>query len=1363
MDNIIKAVETVEFDGSTAIYGGYVTLKGCFGFQKKFISLITETKLFLMSPKGNKIRHSFNLMDIESIIFGPQTIHIEVDQMFFSFLSKEVYDFSRNMIYALQHLLTTNELNIIKNNIIDKNDSNSPLVSIPSAYGSFCRMMTLSQNPHFKISQKDTEKLKFVLLCRRKEIDFSSFDDPEAIAQIFVKILPLCDFVKHITINKMNQNAFLILQPLIGEKNSLEALTIDIGQTLDISSSFEDFIRVLRDNSNSILQYLSFKDIKFTTTHLQIIQDCIHSRSINSLEFRNCIKETDFPFLYNDFLPTLEITSLSLDDTPNIDINSLLPNIQNIQTLSLTNCGIYINEFLLKLSEYKDHKLTNLILSKNYIQHTKEIIKIPREFISFTANEIEFQNNSFVWLLNLLLKNMKNGSHLSICSSTADESEWESVNLFLQRVNAIQLKSLKWDGNRISNGFITFLFNQHQIEELSLSGCFHQEESKEYIYQLGEFFRNNKNLKEFTCKRFNKISLTFLTKSMIDALTGSYIEIIDISNNYGGEDCYESLFKLLERNTKPIKALVYDGVHPSSKENLLEFIQKVEKNNFQKVTSFPLHDLEFLYQTNRIDHETIRNIIDKCLIPLEDDYIHPFSVFYYEKFHLSNFISQFETRQKTCLFHKIQQNNNSKLFLQHENETTNHNLNENIDRQRSKSFGSKFGTYKKENESKNSKQATTSLFCLSDDEKENIPDKTRNKPSIYSTLYANNKTGVDSKYLESSKFSSFLSPSPQPSQFISKTNNNFSSSPIGERKLQAERPPPIDISFLGFSSYVTQDQENKKINQFNDNHPKNNRNNGEHNKRNVQEKKYNQKEKEYKQKLNDKPANRNRKIVKKVKRGNQEIKPKTVSPSQIGTKTKKNIKANATSFIAPKAKMDDTLSDESDEHEKPTVHQKSKLITRKANINKENHETLIPNHQVKPSIEKKRPLKKESPQNPKENNKTLNRSISPPKQRKRLNKSQNDENVENTKRRPSRSPSPLQVQKIIHKNQNNVPNNNKDPRMKVKSSPPNMNRENINTSQDSQKSYLISPRAVNNDQQNKVKRTLKRRSKVVSVSSSDSSQVVSLDDLTGSMITNNNNYNNNDARNNIRNSEQLEMNPNENRKNNQRKRTKNIRRKAGTTRNSTQPNNPKRRTLRQKSLHEFIDSDVEHHENLQYDVSQQHNKKAVRKIIRRNSPKTQTLNQNQTQTQKNKSPERENEFHSRTINRNTNQPNNQKITRKTRKPTKRFNSVKPAHNQQPNKNNSLTGYGDDLKDIKEREIPQKRKMKKIPNKKVEFIESDSNSESSPPQFPVEQLHLNSNSKLSSEARKKIKRYIIFTSDSMIASSYDDIISDESES
>ena len=874
MDFVANATKQIESEGSFVLYGGYLNIKKCFGIKKKLISIITEKNLFLFSSDSSKILHAFDILDIEHITFGPRAIYIEILKANFTLIPDEIDEFTAKLSFVLEHLLASNELDMITNN----NNSLVQLVSKPSSFGAFCRFLTCIQKNEYPLSNADLEKLKYALICRRSRIDFSSFNNPVNALKLFLKVAPLCNSFNYICVHQTPENdIFSILnQNFFKEINYIKILSINSEK----SSSFSDFIRNLKDDEQTKLKGISFTKSKFDNNDLQQLSDCIVAKSLTSLELNDAVQADSIPYMINVFLPSLQnkssLNSLSINNIPSIKIKNLLDSTINIRVLSVVNCGLYINDFFSYLSAMPNHKVTSLNLSKNYLRPTQEIFSIHNSIHTVIIDDTIFRDSSFVWLLNFLLRNLKDESSLSICGAEASDAEWKAVDLFLKRTSsAHHLKSLKWDGNELSDGFFVFLNQQgSNLEELSLSGCFN---NNHFIDSLAKFLRNAKHLTKFICKRYKQKQLGKLTKEISYALKYSKsLKYIDISNSFGGDECYEKLYYLLE--TLPnLEILVYDGLKPQSKDKIKEFITKVSRNDYETVASFPLHDIEYLHQEHLLTSEEIFNLLELSVIKCNDDYMRPFSVFYDE-------------HQATSLFADIL--NTNKLDMIHAEKL-------HFKKQRIASIDDSLSA------KRNSSSMISDNISLSNNENEN-PNKNKIifplNLSPYNKLFLSDKTSTIC--LSNNESDDDETPRTLPS------STHLSASPVdiepaliqtfsGERKLQIERPPPIDVSFIEHVVYESNhydESHEDSVHQKPD--KKRSIRNLKNNNLNGNKSKTHSPSQIQKQKGNSKKIS-SKKLIKKAakKKGNQSI-------NQVNSNTKKSIEPVESNHIINEVKQE---------------------------------------------------------------------------------------------------------------------------------------------------------------------------------------------------------------------------------------------------------------------------------------------------------------------------------------------------------------------------------------------------------------------------------------------------------------------------
>ncbi|OHT08002.1 hypothetical protein TRFO_23714 [Tritrichomonas foetus] len=623
------AISRVENVGETVIFSQKIKTSGFFAFRKKFIFILTERRVLCFNNRA-KLKGKYSLLDINEVLFTKKGVELKFDHSTLSFDldEKDKTKLKEGLKFVLQHIMTAAEISALN---LDSSDNR--LSCIPSEYGAFCRLDEFVNRPGFKISPIDEQKLRFYIICNRSMIDFSVFKDPEGVAKLFFRVLPLCTAMKHVSCSDfVDHDTFRVLQSFSREHSYIESISIDC----EVTSNFEFFIQDIRDNSQSKVVDLTFKNSKFNRIHLDSLQQCVNSRNIKALGFCNAIEESEFPFFISEFLPPLEnesLVSLTLDGTKSINIKTLMPSIKTIQILSLVDCNLEIDVVLNEIYETSSNNKINVInLSKNKFSNNlskKFNCKLSSQILSILVNDVIFPENTLLPFLKLIFTTIHQNATVSIVHIEAADKDFEGLDHFFQNLEGfMSLKSLNWDFNPITPNFIQFLIKQENLTTLSISGCFSPNDS-ECFKEFCEYLAHNSSLYTLICRKYGQSVLGELTPQLLLAAVSSNLKTLDITDSNGGIECFNAMKNLLTNGV--VECLVYDGLKPENTGAFLDFINFVASNkDYNYRTSFPLHDIELLFNLGKIDVHGIDDLMTMNMIRTEEDYIRPFSVFFYE-------------------------------------------------------------------------------------------------------------------------------------------------------------------------------------------------------------------------------------------------------------------------------------------------------------------------------------------------------------------------------------------------------------------------------------------------------------------------------------------------------------------------------------------------------------------------------------------------------------------------------------------------------------------------------------------------------------------------------------------------------------
>lgn len=647
-DKIDSAIKMVKEENETAIYADeYVFVKKF--FNRKRIIILTERHLFYFSKKEGNLKR-YNVHNLNGITIDDKQIildlkyHKELKILVTKETEESQGKFIKALISVVQHISSDKEIEKIKFNSAEKT------VSLPSFYGSFCRFELSIEGFYFQPNELDEVKIRFFLLFHRKFADFSSFVDEEKGSKFFFEFLPLCPSTKLIKIKQFssNDNIYHFLNNYINNISNIENISIDGGvNNANDNAAFSNF---LKSNLNSNLVGLSFSNSKMTNEHLSVLQDFIVTKKIQAIEFHNSFEnEAVMELFVSSFLPSIspcqDFRSLFLENVENVDFDELYKNLpQQVKALSIVNSDASVNQ-IFKTIKTNSKNITVLNLSFNPISTYQNFSRkdfefyIPDFLTVLQLDFVTFPFGSLIPFLRLLFTEIRNDSEISIAHIIASDSDLCKLDgMFKDLVDDIQskkielknIKSLKWDLNPISPHFITYLSMQSKLSSLSISGCYSPNDKLGFD-DFCEFISKSTSIEKLICRRFDQLSLESLTPQLISAVLSSNISFLDISSSCGGSICYQSLKELISKNENQfIKCLIYDGLEPSNKDDLIDFLQFVKQKGCSTKCSFPIHDIEYLYKQRKIIFSDVSEMISLCQLETKNDYIRPFMVFFKE-------------------------------------------------------------------------------------------------------------------------------------------------------------------------------------------------------------------------------------------------------------------------------------------------------------------------------------------------------------------------------------------------------------------------------------------------------------------------------------------------------------------------------------------------------------------------------------------------------------------------------------------------------------------------------------------------------------------------------------------------------------
>ncbi|EAY16374.1 Leucine Rich Repeat family protein [Trichomonas vaginalis G3] len=607
MDVILDSVTKSSISmGHTPIFTAICKENSSSILKKNSIIIVTDYGLDIYSAAKGNLRTTLSWIAISKVGIKNNDISLKFSSKSVS-ISTELYasKLFGAIVHCLQQLLSSFEIQLLQ---IDK--FNVPKAK-HSGYGALLRFSELARSNGKLISPESLEKLKNVLMISKKEVDLSILGDLPTTFPIFLGTLPLISTIQSLNIPQIPM--FPTYQVLSDYAASIARLNyVDIaGQ---VSELFKLFLTKLSNMQNSKLLGLSFTNSDFTVEYLSLLSNFISTQKISAIGFHNAIIYDAMPHFYSNFFTSTmvdSLTVLNLDNTKNLDIQKLFPSLKNIYILSLENCNLYIDKVFSQMEISGFRNIRALNISNNLCEHLPTTaISLPQTLISIVANNIRWNDLCLLNMLKIVFSKRRNNTKLSLSYANASPDEWQRVWQFFSTCNYDNLISFTWDGNPVNVSLFSFLLINQQLEFLSMSDIFSQNEPNT-VTIFSRYLEKTESLKFLILKGGNQKYLGRLIGAItrVTNLRKSLIHL-DISNNKIGDIGLDQIKPLYTQKTE-LKMINFDGSSPTSKDSMLNILYLAAQNLEQTHTSFPIKDMNMMKDTSMISNEIYNTMLTK--------------------------------------------------------------------------------------------------------------------------------------------------------------------------------------------------------------------------------------------------------------------------------------------------------------------------------------------------------------------------------------------------------------------------------------------------------------------------------------------------------------------------------------------------------------------------------------------------------------------------------------------------------------------------------------------------------------------------------------------------------------------------------
>ncbi|EAX85972.1 Leucine Rich Repeat family protein [Trichomonas vaginalis G3] len=573
----------------------------------------TQTDRFLAIYEGkvliyslfHKVVKTFYINTLNQADFNKKGIFLTFDTTNFSFQTESEEDFKSKFRKIASTMLTNLELHHPSMEPFKKFQSNPNLSSIQY------RIRNRAEMQQIETVDDTIDRITRIYTYQETKISFREFKNIQDAFPLVLDVLPLCPFITSLIVFSVeNFDPFAYLADFAAKNATIDTYRIEGS----ITPKFDKFLNSLQTNSQKILG-LTFDGSHFTSPAIRSLTNCIATKSIPSICFRNAIKPDTVNIFYNYFLPGPvgnQLKFLCIDSTPSVKVSTLIAKLNALTVLSITNCGLDVPKILSALT---GTHIRTLDISGNACTSSpaESCSKLPSSLVHLVANGITFANNAFLGLFEYICKYFHGPLKLSLARSETSTNEWLH---FYREISNFQIKSLReivWDSNPVHMRFFEFLSRNPKIHTLSMQGCFHESDPQP-IMHLCTYIVSALALKKLIISSNENAFLGKYTASVIMAVQQSLsIEYLDINGSRCGNFGVSQLKSLLKMQN--LKTLHCDGCWPSSASSYTEFIeaatQIITKRNLKFY--FPQSDLNELLKIRKLRHAKFEQLKDALM------------------------------------------------------------------------------------------------------------------------------------------------------------------------------------------------------------------------------------------------------------------------------------------------------------------------------------------------------------------------------------------------------------------------------------------------------------------------------------------------------------------------------------------------------------------------------------------------------------------------------------------------------------------------------------------------------------------------------------------------------------------------------
>ncbi|KAK8833968.1 hypothetical protein M9Y10_046103 [Tritrichomonas musculus] len=614
-DGIDVAARFIEAMGCTIAYAGWVKkINDNKGISKRILFVTDAFITYVKNPKSPSLSHSFCWSTLFKINVADNRIELifkNVEKFNqFRFISQENQIILRKIFDILLHMMTPNELAPL-----DLNRFPHPRISI---------------NPRGVLARFDQHLIRFGL--NPHEVKFRSIFKhylqslkPDFFLEPFEHLFPVMKQVLYALIGSPNTKAFFF--PEIKEKVQVYSLYRFIGYFAKlpthvrfiqfqspIISKISKIISSFSEKTSSEINGIGYSNVEMSEKDVERMKILIVAKPFVSLRWCNINPVTSIEDIYSEPKVQECLHYLALDNSKEINFDSLAPQLYNLSILSLERCDLDIVDVfeIIDLNNLTSLKMLNL--SFNVARRPfNSSINIPSSLHRIDISHVRFSNNVMANVIEVLITNKYENGIKFYCDRyyIADEKEAQVTLDNFAQIETSNLIEFSWRKNKVSRSLIDFLSRSPDLIKLIFEDNIFNDGEHNLIEELISIFPRLSNLTHlFLCGgKKAKLGSDFNENFLFGLEELPNLIYLDISNNGISDNGIDLISQTLS-DLPLLSHITFDGSNITSFEPIKRLANSAIENHRKFYISYPEEDIEALSKSEKITDDDINELVE---------------------------------------------------------------------------------------------------------------------------------------------------------------------------------------------------------------------------------------------------------------------------------------------------------------------------------------------------------------------------------------------------------------------------------------------------------------------------------------------------------------------------------------------------------------------------------------------------------------------------------------------------------------------------------------------------------------------------------------------------------------------------------